>query len=337
MSPWIRAVLVTVIGVSALGCDGSEFADGFRTADAFQREAWVQVDPSPVDILWVVDTSCSMIDEQEALATNFPGFTEFFLESGVQFRLAVTSTNVGEDGTVGLDGAINDGWLDEGFEDLQEQWVTRALMGIDEGHSKEKGLHAAWTALEELGESTNAGFVRAEANLAVVVVSDEPDYSTLGQSGSADFIGSDEFSVWLDGFKDDPERSQLSAIVGVSPDGVDSPDGCNQEEGNQHGAGAYRGTGYLEAVAATEGVWQSICSDDWSEMLRYLGLLTAGLQDTFVLSKTAYPISIEVTVGGARVLDWEFDLASNSVTFISSETLPRPGQVIEIEYEERVD
>ena len=72
-------------------------------------------------------------------------------------------------------------------------------------------------------------------------------------------------------------------------------------------------------------------------MLRYLGLLTAGLQDTFVLSKTAYPISIEVTVGGARVLDWEFDLASNSVTFISSETLPRPGQVIEIEYEERVD
>ena len=90
--------------------------------------------------------------------------------------------------------------------------------------------------------------------------------------------------------------------MGVSPDGVDSPEGCNQEEGSQKGEGAFRGTGYLEAVAATDGVWQSICSEDWSEMLRYLGLLTAGLQDTFVLSKTAYPISVEVTVASGAAL-----------------------------------
>ncbi len=337
MGSGIRAVLVTVIGLSVLGCDRKQFAEGFRTADAFQREAWVQVDPAPVDILWVVDTSCSMLDEQEALADNFPGFTEFFLETGVQFRLGVTSTNIGEEESVGLDGALNDGWLDQDSEELQEEFVTRALMGIDEGHSSEKGLHAAWTALEELGETTNAGFVRDEANLAIVVVSDEPDFSTLGQPGSDDFIGPEDFSAWLDGFKGEPERSQLSGIVGVSPDGVDSPEGCNQEQGSQQGEGAYRGTGYLEAAAATDGVWQSICSEDWSEMLRYLGLLTAGLQDTFVLSRTAYPISIQVTVAGARTLDWEFDVESNSVSFTTSESLPRPGDVIEIEYEERVD
>ncbi len=337
MGPWIRAVLVTAVGLSLLGCDRKQFAEGFRTADAFRRELWVQVDPAPVDILWVVDTSCSMLDEQEALASNFPGFTEFFLETGVQFRLAVTSTNVGEEDSVGLEGALNDGWLDQDSEELQEEWVARALMGIDAGHAREKGLHAAWTALEELGETTNAGFLRDEANLAIVVVSDEPDFSTLGHSTSTDFIGPEEFSTWLDGFKGEPERSQLSAIVGVSPDGVDSPDGCNQEEGSQQGEGAYRGTGYLEAVAATDGVWQSICSEDWSGMLRYLGLLTAGLHDTFVLSKTAYPGSVHVTVAGARTLDWEFDMDANAVSFTTSEALPRPGQVIEIEYEERVD
>ena len=229
------------------------------------------------------------------------------------------------------------GWLDQDTEGRQEEWVARALMGIDDGHSKEKGLHAAWVALEELGATSNADFLRDDADLAIVVVSDEPDYSTLGRPDSADFIGADAFSTWLDGLKGDPARSQLSAIVGISPDGVESPDGCNQGEENDQGQGAFRGDGYLEAAAATEGVWQSICSEDWSEMLTLLGLLTAGLQDTFVLSKPAYPISVSVTVGGQGVSQWEFDLETNAVLFSTADAIPRPGQMIEIEYEERVD
>mgnify|MGYP007046913292 CR=1 FL=1 len=337
MSPVIRVALVAALALSSASCDRKEFAEGFRTATAFQRDAWVQVDPNPVDVLWVVDTSCSMADEQAALAINFPGFTEFFLETGLPFRLAVTSTNVDEEGTEGLDGAFNSGWLDQDSEDLQEEWVSRALMGIDDGHRDEKGLHAAWTALEELGSSANAGFVRDDADLAIIIVSDEPDYSTIGRPDSGDYIDADGFSLWLDGLKGDPERSQLSAIVGISPDGLDSPDGCNQDGGGQQGGGALRGNGYLEAAQATDGVWQSICSDDWTEMLRLLGLLTAGLQDTFVLSRTAYPATIQVTVAGLPVNQWEFDVESNALFFGTSDTIPRPGQVIEIEYEERVD
>ena len=330
--------IVAVLVLAVVGCEGKDFAKGFRTTDAVQRESWVQVDPSPVDILWVVDTSCSMMDEQEALATNFPGFTEFFLETGVSFRLGVTSTNVGEQDSAGLDGALNDGWLDGDTENLQEEWVARALMGIDDQHSQEKGLHAAWTALEELGDGPNAGFVRDDADLAVVVVSDEPDYSTLGQPDSGQFIAADDFSSWLDDFKGDPERTQLSAIVGISPDGVESPEGCNQDENSQQqGTGAFRGDGYLEAAAATEGAWQSICSEDWTEMLRLLGLLTAGLQDTFVLSKPAYSDTMRVTVNGLNTNQWEFDFELNAVVFLTSEAIPRPGQTIEVQYEERVD
>jgi hypothetical protein len=255
----------------------------------------------------------------------------------VPFRLGVTSTNVDEADTIGLDGALNDGWLDEETAELQEEWVARALMGIDDGHSDEKGLHAAWTALEELGSTSNQGFLRESANLSIIVVSDEPDYTTLNEDGSADFVGWGEFTTWLDGFKDDPGASQLSAIVGISPEGVDAPGGCNRDETSTMGQGAYRGSGYLEAAAATDGVWQSICSEDWIEMLRLLGLLTAGLQDTFVLDETPYPISIQVKVNSLMVFDWEFDAEANAVTFKTSDAIPRPGQVIEIEYERRVD
>ena len=332
-SAWILIALCLAL----LGCDRSDFAEGFRTADTHHRESWIQGDPSPVDVLWVVDTSCSMEDEQQALASNFPGFTEFFLESDVSFRLGVTSTNIAETDSDGLDGALNSGWLDQDTEGLQDAWVERALMGIDEGHGREKGLHAAWTALEELGESTNAGFVRDDANLAVIVVSDEPDYSTLDQEDSDLFMAAEPFVEWLDGFKGDPGSSQLSAIVGVSPEGFDAPEGCGRDANSAPGEGAYRGDGYLEAAAASGGAWQSICSADWTEMLRLLGLLTAGMQDTFVLSAPADPETVQVRVSNSGVADWEFDAEQNAVVFVSSSDLPRPGQNIEVEYEELVD
>ena len=42
----------------------------------------VQVQVPEVDILWVVDNSCSMSEEQSALQANFPIFMDFFLGSG---------------------------------------------------------------------------------------------------------------------------------------------------------------------------------------------------------------------------------------------------------------
>ena len=80
-------------------------------------------------------------------------------------------------------------------------------------------------ALEELGSEANSGFIRAEANLAIIVVSDEPDYCTLGEPDSDDFVCTDEFVEWLDEFKgSEPgasSRTQLSlsgwSSLGIAP------------------------------------------------------------------------------------------------------------------------
>jgi hypothetical protein len=318
-------------------CATDEFGDGFRIDSDLRRETFVQVDPEPVDVLWVVDTSGSMADEQQALAEHFPQFAAFFEESGLSFHMGVTSTDVLEDDTEGsLDGRLmgHPGVLTDATEDLANAFAERALMGITPMHSDEKGLHAAYVAAGALAEpgQPNAGLVRDEANLAIVIISDEPDYSTIGEADSASFIGAEAFATWLDARKGDPARSSLSGVVGVPEEG--SPGGCDLSEDAAHGgwSGALRGDGYLEAIAATEGMLQSICEDDWAEVLARMGLVIAGLHESFSLSDAVDPQTLVVRVDGHEVGDWEFLPEKNAVHFTRSDSIPRPGSEVRVSW-----
>ena len=333
-----RALALLLLTVPCLtACDRGDFARGFGVDEEYRLETFEQVDPVPVDILFVIDTSCSMTDEQQALAENFPEFIAFFVGETLPFRIGVTSTNVDEaDSPAGLDGALNGEprWLEPDTPNLEEKFFEHAFMGIDEGHSDERGLHAAYVALEERIADVNADFVRDWANLAIIVVSDEADYGTIGAPDSLDFTQAEDFAPWLDAYKETPEESQLSALVGISDNGIDDPNGCLHpaSDPSQEGQGADRGTGYLEAAQLTGGSTHSICSEDWGAMLGHLGLTTAGLLDTFVLSEVPEPGTLKVEVGGVRNTDWVWDAEANAITFLSYDTLPRPGETIACEY-----
>jgi len=334
-----RGVLALGIGSVLLfsGCDQGEFARGFKVNPDLRREQWLQPVASEVDVLFVIDTSCSMIDEQEALAQNGPSFTSFFVESGIPLRIGVTSTNVDEDDTEGLDGQLagDPTFLSWDQVDLEEAFLDRTLMGIDEGHRYEKGLHAAWTALEELGDGANSDFERDEANLVIIVVSDEPDFSETGHETSSSWINWEDFADWLDEYKgnDTAHRTRLSAIVGVGVDGFDDPEGCNQDaSGEDPTQGAKRGTGYLEAVEATDGFYQSICTDDWGQVLERMGLLAAGLLDTFVMTEPPKPQSIQIEVNGRLEPRWSLLPHENAIYFDDVDAIPPPGSEIEVRY-----
>jgi hypothetical protein len=341
----VACLLAVSIALGA--CDRGHFAEGFPVDAEYRRELFEQVEPTPVDILFIIDTSCSMEDEQESLAANFPAFIDFFAEADLPFRLGITSTNVHEPDSEGLDGRLNGEprWLEPDTPNLEDKFFEHAFMGIDEHHSDEKGLHASYQALEVRIDDTNADFIRSWANLAIIILSDEPDFSTISEPTSSDFTDADTFVAWLDGYKDTPEQSQLSALVGISPDGLDDPEGCvhpwadeEDDQGNGNGwggnggEGAMRGDGYLEAAIATGGATHSLCSDDWGAMLGHLGLTTAGLLDTFTLSEIPEEGTIRVEVGGVYNTDWVWDADANALTFGSYETLPRPGESIAVEY-----
>ena len=44
------------------------------TMDELITDSWVQADAPAVDVLWVIDDSCSMIEEQDVLANELSSF-----------------------------------------------------------------------------------------------------------------------------------------------------------------------------------------------------------------------------------------------------------------------
>jgi hypothetical protein len=164
-----------------------------------------------LDILFVVDNSPSMIEEQQSLAANFPLMIDALsqLDGGLpNLHIGVVTSDLGTSGSqtapangigagpgacVGLGMAgnlVQVGGMTEHFlsdvDDgtgarmtnytgaLRDEFGMLALVG-DQGCGFEQHLGAMRRALD--ANPTDAGFLRPDANLAVVVLADEDDCS----------------------------------------------------------------------------------------------------------------------------------------------------------------
>ena len=251
----------------------------------------VQSPEANIDILFVIDTSCSMNEEQEALDANMPSFMQFFLDSGLDYHLGVVSTNMdARNPTAGLltEASTGERFITPDTVNPFQVFSELAVLGTDT-HSDEQGRRAAWTAIELFGETTNAPFYRHDATLSVVVISDEDD-----QSGSEP-IGEDEFVVWLDGLKDgDPTKTSLSAIIADTSRCASTSNNVGEE--------------YIDAVVATGGVLWSICTDRWDLALEQLGMEAAGIRREFFLSQVPVPGTLTVAVTWPDGVEHDYEL-----------------------------
>ena len=284
-----------------------------------QNDRIVQVTVPSVDVLWVIDNSCSMYEEQTALTSNFANFMSYFEGSGLDYHVGVISTDMDDPDHRGIlqQSATGDYFIDETTSDATLAFRQMALMGT-EGSADEKGRDAVYMALGQRSESgwQNEDFIRDDANLSIIVISDENDYSTA--------VSLPEFISWLEDFKPDLEMTSFSSIVGPRPNGCDT---------------AYEaGTDYLAVTDAVGGIDWSICNSNWDEVLVELGMQAAGLKNEFFLSEVPIEETIVVTVVDGDDV-WEFDSGTdylysrsrNSVTFVSY--VPEPLAEVNIEYE----
>ncbi len=208
------------LGMVGMGLVVSACNEGPPLRRRTQTDTFFQEVRRTVDILLVVDNSCSMIDEQHKLAANFDNFIEQFLETEVNYQIGVVTTDMTDPTQQGR--LVGDTKLITSEMDVDQarQTFIDNVKVCAQGSGFERGLAAAEAALSpELLAGENAGLVRDGAALSIVFVSDEDDLSARPVSEYLEFykgIKGDQ------GYRDD-SLVNLSAVVGDFPDGCEQP------------------------------------------------------------------------------------------------------------------
>ena len=222
------------------------------------KKSFAAVKPLPVDILFVVDNSGSMAEEQANLARNFEAFINALTSAqGNDYRLAIVTTDIDSRGRDGaeLGGLVQASFAGSApFQLIQQdssdcrpiaglkhgcfrgsgaRVITSAMARQDQidafrsavsvgtcGSGMEQGLEAMKLALSRTAADCpgQAPFLRESANLVVVFVSNEED-STSQPPDVATYV---DFLVGLKrgaGTVEDAKKKLRTAVVVGAKDG----------------------------------------------------------------------------------------------------------------------
>ncbi len=264
------------------------------------------------DVLWVVDNSCSMGDDQDELAYNFPVFMEHFLDTDTDWHIGIVHTDMTNPNDAGvLRSAYGYNYITP--ETPDPLGVLVAMVPNDSGWPPESGRASAYTALEILGDTVNDGFYREDARLSVVVISADRD-----RSGSTP-IDLQGFIDWLSNLKDDPEDVRFSGIVCLNPQGF----------------ACIKGDGYIETAEALGGSLHEIQDADWSAVLDQIALDAQPVMREFHLSDYPKADTLDVWVDEpdgqtytfVQDVDYEWRPTRNSIKF-HAYSAPQDSEVV---------
>jgi hypothetical protein len=303
-----------------------------------QTDQFIQQPQALVDVLFLVDNSGSMMDEQQNLGANFTAFLSHAAGAGVDYHIAVTTTGLerssggwavcpggGEGGENGrffpVDGS-SPRIITPTTPSAASVFARNTQVGVC--HWNEQGLEAMYRALSEplvfssddprtpLAGDGNGGFLREEAKLAIIAITDEEDFSPQSVSFYETFLRE------LKG--NDPSKVIFSAIAG--PKDLST---CSKASSS--------GNRYIELAEKTGGVVESICTPNWAASLEKLSESAFGPNRSFPLSEKPSDASrIVVRVDGVEVkTGWTYDATTNTVIF-ERNAAPQPGAAVEITY-----
>lgn len=299
--------LVLGLALPLLGCQDYQVAR-IPHGDTFEQGGAIR----PVDVLWILDNSATMTEEQDALAAAFPAFAEVVGDGVVDMQMGITTTDVEEQ-----QGLLVGDVLTVDTEDLVSAFATQADVGTL-GAREEQPLEALQLATSEpaLSEGNDALF-RDGTDLAIIIVTDEDDQSEA------------EVSDYLDHLADfASDRAYRVSVVGGP-----IPAGCASKTSSAEPAErlAY-------AVDLTDGVFMSICEQDYTPVLTNLAFGAIGLSASFELSLLPDLESVKVEVDDVVIHQrpedgWQYDPADNAIVF-DGLAVPRPGQEVFVEYYE---
>jgi hypothetical protein len=229
-----------------------------------------------LDVLFVVDNSLSMKDEQKSMATKIASFMDRL--QGFDWQIAVVTTDPGH-ATYG-DGRLQR-YPDGSFILNSKQDITKAremfsqtVQREESGSSSEQGIRATARAIQRsLGSSADSShqqFFRKDSAFAAVVLSDE------NESGSASINKGTQLVKLISETWGDEKVFQFHSII-VRPG--DTACKAAATVGDH-----YYGTAYAGLTKLTNGVLGSICEPDYGNQLSLIGQTVANSKTTYDLA-----------------------------------------------------
>lgn len=264
------------------------------------------------DILFIIDNSCSMSTWQTHVATNFDSFITVFKNSGVDYHIAIITTD---------DPSFTGPIIDNSTIDPIAEFTAQAQVGIY-GSGHERGLDMAYAALQPGGEAApGSSFERTDAKMSLIFVSDEPDYSYELPTPL-------DYSSYFTGVKLNSSKIVSHAVSGDCPSGCSMP--YTSSTGYTYNKYAYCNYDYIDVVNDMGGTQLSLCDTDWGLKMETLAKDSI-IKSSFELSDIPIATTIEVLVDGSLTGNWTYDPLINSVIFDPG-SIPVAGSIIDISY-----
>ncbi len=274
------------------------------------QEQFLQEPEPGLDLLFVIDNTGSMVQEQAAMDNAYGDLAAGLGALGITWQIGVTTTTM--DGSdAGL--LLGSPWiLTPDTPQVADRFTESVQVGT-ESISPEAGLAAATRALSlTTRDGLNAGFRRPDAALHVIFVSDSDDSSEEHLLNPVeDFLAA---------MKTETQRTSKPALASGMIGESDSP--CAGDNG-----GALRAPRYHEVIESTGGIALSICDDDFGELLSRLGEDAVAYPTRFDLRETPDPESIRVSLDGLRISDG--DVVVQEPPTVVFDEAPSGGALIE--------
>jgi hypothetical protein len=294
-----------------------------------------------IDVLWVVDNSGSMLSSQQDLVNNMDKFMKEFPQ-GIDFRMAVITTEAYRS-NYGSSSSISEFRKNSGAAIVTPANPDDLVVNVNQGTSgngDERAFESIKAALDHSINNPYKPFPRSDAFLAVVILSDEDDYSHSSSTNISGTAG--DMSVY-----DNPSLHPVSMYTdylsgltnnNYSVHSIAIFDEACRAQRNASNGGQRIGVRYQQISQATGGVMGSLCGN-FATTLQQIARKSLSSATRFQLNREPNPATIQVWIDGVAIAEdatngWTYSAeGTNYYIDFHGTAVPDPGERVTVHFD----
>lgn len=271
-----------------------------------------------VDIVFMIDNSSSMSNNQNALTAAIPEFVNTLSKLKMDMHIAVVSSSMGGiDDPNGGQFLGSPRFLTSDTPNLADALGKRIQLG-EKGSNVERGVDSLATVMDpNYLSNQGAGFWRDDALLVFIALSNEDDKSSVSPQQFVDMMNERKPKF------DSGAQSWFLNFIGVlSLSGDCSTTNDYVEPGND----------WIAIADATGGVKESLCAKSYATAASNIRERVVHMITDYKLSKKPVLESIVVRINGVDIMrnainGWDYIEATNSIRFYGTAVPPANADI----------